>query len=191
MMEINNQRIIIFEGPDDTGKSDIAKALSKLIGVPYFKNKIEDSIFEDGNSDNAIYSGLYMTQFLVDTGYDIILDRFHASEFVYSEVYNRETDADSIVDMDEDLGNLNTTIVYCYKDNLEDYSDHLVDKETIKEIKDKYHLFFQITDCNVLLLQTDSENLEWQIAHITDFLRRAKLNKWHGNEDNLIEHIKF
>jgi len=36
-------RAIIFEGPDQSGKTTIAKALAKKYGISYFKNYSEQS----------------------------------------------------------------------------------------------------------------------------------------------------
>ena len=41
----SSQQIIIFEGPDGCGKTNISTSLSKDIRVPYFKNKDEWKFF--------------------------------------------------------------------------------------------------------------------------------------------------
>ena len=44
------QNIIIFEGPDGCGKTNIATALSGHLNIPYFKNESEWEFFENDPS---------------------------------------------------------------------------------------------------------------------------------------------
>ena len=50
---MNNQRVIIFEGPDGCGKSNIAEAVSHLLNIPIFKNEDEWQHFPE--KDKSTY----------------------------------------------------------------------------------------------------------------------------------------
>ena len=52
-MSRDKQRIIIFEGPDGCGKTNIAAELSRRLNIPVFKNDQEWSHF--GTQDAAEY----------------------------------------------------------------------------------------------------------------------------------------
>ena len=41
------QRLIIFEGPDLCGKTNIAEAVSKQFGIPVYKSGREHDLFHD------------------------------------------------------------------------------------------------------------------------------------------------
>ena len=85
----SSQQIIIFEGPDGCGKTNISTALSEKIRVPYFKNKDEWKFFVDNPSYfvNALtYGDPYFLSYLEQTGASVIVDRWYPSEWVYSQV---------------------------------------------------------------------------------------------------------
>lgn len=174
-MKLNSkkQQVIILEGPDSTGKTEIGKALSDKIGVPYFKNSYErERIFRDARSDLATYCGLYMADFLENTGNSVILDRFHISEYVYAQVYNRETSVDDILEIENKLTNIDAKIIYCYKNDLRDYEDEDIDKGKIRKIKYQYEEYFSKYQLLELLkLKTDDKDLDNQIRKIVHFLK--------------------
>jgi len=43
---MRKQQVIIFDGPDGCGKTNIAAALSDALGVPVFKNQFEWDNYE-------------------------------------------------------------------------------------------------------------------------------------------------
>jgi deoxyadenosine/deoxycytidine kinase len=90
-----SQQVIIFEGVDRCGKTNIAKALSNRIDVPYFKNQDEHKYFlsKPGYfADAARYVDTYFASYLEASRASVILDRAWPSEWVYSQVLNRPTD---------------------------------------------------------------------------------------------------
>jgi len=114
--------LIIFEGPDKTGKTTLAMRLSKDLDIPYIKlNNI--NIKENDKILNGIsistHSQLETVVQLHENGLlkDAILDRFHISELVYSKLYDRKYDNQYIKNIDERLNQFNDVILvktYCY-----------------------------------------------------------------------------
>ena len=87
--------LIALEGPDRCGKSEIAAALSRHVGIPVFKNSGEwfTDLRDPSYFKNLlIYGATFLTDFLQQTGASVIMDRNYASEWVYSKYFNRETD---------------------------------------------------------------------------------------------------
>ena len=102
---MNDSRLIIFEGPDGCGKSNIAEAISQLLNVPIFKNEDEWQHFPEKDKStyfiNAIrYAHPHLLSFIKQTKTSVILDRAYPSEYVYSKIFERETDFKAIKSCD-------------------------------------------------------------------------------------------
>ena len=98
---MKKQHVIIFDGPDGCGKTNISAALSDLMGIPVFKNEFEWDYFDVKSKNdyfiNAIkYQHPYLLSYIKQSGSSIIFDRAHPSEFVYSKVFSRKTDLDAL-----------------------------------------------------------------------------------------------
>ncbi len=175
--------VIIFEGHDCSGKSSIAIELSKILGIPYFKNPKEHEWLKKGKMVDATrYGGLYLANFIAIAKYPVIMDRGYASEYVYSKVFGRQTDIGAIFEIDRIYADIGAKIVYCYKDDLTDYQDELVDVEHVNAIKVAYEEFFKLTKCEVFRLNTDDKDLDRQIVEIMRWLRNVKRSCQYGNE---------
>lgn len=162
------QSIVIFEGHDKSGKSTIAKELSKRFNVPYFKVQ-RDKYRWDPNA-NLDYGTEQITQFLEQTGHSVILDRFHGSDYMYNRLFKRETRDEKVFDIDERLSNLNTFIVLCYK-NKDAYEDDPEDADFISiddytKMTDLYYQFMIDSDCRFIILNTSNQDIEEQLGEI-------------------------
>jgi hypothetical protein len=169
------QKIIIFEGVDMCGKTHIAQALSTVMRIPYFKGRKEHSrFFEQSREKSYIEAFFFLIDFLEQTKYSAIIDRFHASEYVYSRVYGRPVDVDKLNKIDELLTKIGGVIIYCYKDDMFGFYDEIVEKEKIEFLKNKYWDWTENTNMPVLRLNTESEDLNAQLETIINWL--YKLN---------------
>ena len=171
----NKQEIIIFTGPDGSGKTTIAKKLSPIIKVPYFKNTVEKEYFKHQADINLFvnalnYEGRFLASFLLQTAYSIILDRSYPCEYAYSRVFNRENNDAAIFMLDDIFNDLGASIIYCFKDEYSNYDDKLVDLSKIEDIKKYYEEFLSKTVCKYLKLNTADEDLPAQINEIMGFL---------------------
>lgn len=165
-----SQRIVIFDGPDSCGKSEMAKELSHRLGIPYFKNHDEHKYFliDPKYFLNAIrYVDTYFTSYLESSGASVILDRAWPSEWIYSQALHRETDFDLLRELDNRHAKLGTVIVIPRRSN---YSNMRDDYESISrnivKIDDLYGEFIKWTNCKVIELNVDDEDLEREMQEI-------------------------
>lgn len=169
-----SQRIVIFDGPDSCGKSEMAKELSRRLSVPYFKNHDEHKYFLSDPKYflNAIrYVDTYFTSYLEASGASVILDRAWPSEWIYSQALRRETDFDLLRELDNRHARLGTVIVVprrsCYSNMRDDYES--ISKNIIA-IDALYGEFIKWTKCNVIELNVDDEDLEREMREIIERL---------------------
>lgn len=165
-----NQKIIIFSGHDYSGKTTIAKALSKEIGIPYFKDEATLRKFKEGNRFvEYLNDQNYIIQFLEQTKYSVIIDRAYESEWVYSQIFNRKQNMVLLHAIDYLFFLLGTKIIVCEKD-LREYEDEVIAIKKIAAIKKKYREFCRWSRCKCLRINTSDENLTSQIKIIKEFV---------------------
>ena len=173
---MSKQQVIIFDGPDGCGKTNIAEALSDNIGVPVFKNKLEWDFFDDNNSQEYFktairYQHPYILSYLEQTGSSVIFDRAHPSEFVYSRVFDRETCMSSLELCDEMSAKMSAKIIIPYRTSYDNVKDeHGVTTEQLIRIEYEYRQFAKLTRCDIYFLNVDDENLDRELQEIMRFL---------------------
>jgi deoxyadenosine/deoxycytidine kinase len=170
------QEILLFEGPDGVGKTTIAKALAKEIGIPYFKMNSEHDNWRKGKFKEALeFDQTYLAQFLRQTGCSVIIDRAWPSEWVYSMVFKRETNFSVLSQLDREWSELGARIIIPWR---EDYTknreDELVPKNKLKEIHDAYFDFMEWTNCDVVPVNVDyyKDDLKAELGYIIPLLMR-------------------
>jgi thymidylate kinase len=111
---MHNQRIIIFGGPDRCGKTTIARTLSKVLDIPYFKPSYqqyyamkEPSAFRH----QTTWAEPKLLDFITQTGQSVIMDRGFPCDYVYSKVMGRETDWETITRLDKAYAKLGAVFV--------------------------------------------------------------------------------
>ncbi len=164
------QTIIIFEGHDKSGKSTIAKALSERIQIPIFKVKRNKYLWDATVNLNYLTEGI--TQFIEQTKSSVILDRWHASDYVYGKLFDRDVSYRKIFEIDERLAEIDALIVVCYKKESAYIPDE-EDKEFItmndySKMTELYKEFILETKCRFVFIDTSDENLEHQLDIITN-----------------------
>jgi thymidylate kinase len=170
-----SQRIIIFDGPDMCGKTEMAQALSARLSIPYFKNENEWAFFEEDPSyfKNAVtYGDPYFASYLRQTGASVIMDRWYPSEWVYSQVFGRETNADALTVVDEWMAQLGAVIIIPWRNSYDGLKDQFksVTAKKMAEIEAVYKAFNAWTNCRVFWLNVDDENLDRELDEIMEFL---------------------
>ena len=173
----DKQWVIIFDGPDGCGKTNIAQALASAIGVPYFKNSAEHKYFRS-NPDYFIdairYVDTYFTSYLEATGQSIILDRAWPSEWIYSQVMGRDTDMDVLKSLDTRHAKLNTIIIIPHRTSYVDVDEQYDEvKARLEQIDTKYKEFAEWSQCHTLLMNVHSEDLQRQLSIIVNFMQDA------------------
>lgn len=103
--------ILILEGPNKVGKTTIAKQIEQDFGFTYFRdrqfNKIKPELIEYVTYFMAI-SQLNLLKTLKE---NIIVDRFHATEWVYGNI-NRNYSNYKMWDIDRELAVMNAKLLY-------------------------------------------------------------------------------
>ena len=172
----SSQQIIIFEGPDGCGKTNISTSLSKDIRVPYFKNKDEWKFFVDDPSYfvNALtYGDPYFLSYLEQTGASVIVDRWYPSEWVYSRVFDRPTNMNALEHIDRRAAALGAKIIIPFR---EDYSkvvdqfDSIITPDVLKQVHETYMGFAEWTECDTFFLNVDDEDIVRELREVQEFL---------------------
>lgn len=171
---MKTQTIIIAEGPDRVGKTEISKELSKRLSIPYFKNGEDVTAFLKNDSNyfrnTAKYAEPFFLNYLKQTESSVILDRGYVSEVVYSSLFNRETCSDELKIIDEMYASLGTYILFCHRKSYTGIQDD-VDPERLNEkmlvrLDAEYRKFMNFTKCKVINLYVDDYDLSNQMLRI-------------------------
>jgi len=171
------QRVIILDGPDGCGKTNIAKAIAKKYRAPYFKNECELPRFatDPDYFRNAMkYGDPYFASYLKQTGASVTLDRSFPSEYVYSLVFDRESDLNVLREVDLFYQAVGARIIIPYRS---DYSmvDDQLDAITVEKLQQLHKVytedFVKWTACPVTLLCVDDEDLVREMTELEPFIR--------------------
>lgn len=168
--------VIVVVGPDMTGKTQIAKALARRTGLPYFKAKSEHDTYLN-NADKFVqqlkYADTRLVDFLKQTGAPVVMDRGWPCEYVYSRVLQRATDHEVLAQVDEEMAKLGAKVVVCVRkkyDGIVDDLDPKLDSKKLQELTDAYYMFVAWTRCQCKVLEVDDEDLDREIEEILQWL---------------------
>jgi len=166
------QNIIIFIGPDNSGKTSIAKQLANEINTSYYRNNNAQKYFLNKENLIKLYiEGDTLYNFIKQVNISVIFDRHFPCEYAYAHTYNRQTDDNYILNLDEKFSLLNTKLIYCYKDIYKDFIDEYVKIEDVKKLKEHYKYYLEnLTKCDYLMLNTTDEDIKNQIKIIKKFI---------------------
>ena len=173
---------IAFVGPDHTGKSNIAMALSEKLNVPVFKNSGEWCT-ELGSEDYFLnllrFGGPFLMDFMVQTNANVILDRFYPCELVYAEAFSRQTDENVIARMDEQFAAAGGKLIFCLKKDYSGLKDDVypddLPQTKLEEIGTLYEKFHKSTACESCIIYTDDMDLGRQLDDILNFLQNGEV----------------
>jgi hypothetical protein len=179
------KKIIFLSSPDMTGKTQIAKKLSEIYNLPYYKASTEHSAFIKNQSRfiNDIQwscpARLDLLNQQIEQGFinGIVYDRGYPCEWVYSRFFNRKTDDESIFWLDEQYAKLGSYIIIPYRTSYEGIQDDLdptITSEKLKKLDDLYVEFMKLTKCKTLRLCVDDEDLNREIKDIKNFIDMGK-----------------
>ncbi len=175
----SRQRIIIFDGPDGNGKTEMAKELSNSLNIPYFKNELEWSAF--GNSPkNELFVNLlkfadpYFLSYLKQSGASVILDRAYPSEWVYSKEFCRTSNISALNASDKAYAELGALIIVPWRTKYDcgDKHNPVIDASRRSSLDALYNSFCSWTKCKTLRLNVDDENLDREMIEIMNFMNK-------------------
>lgn len=191
-------KIILFEGPDKTGKSTAIKQLCSMINVgeteefgsrynalvlnkPYIAYGNESLQFKIDGIDASLQSMLdtIITIRDVFVGQDIVLfiDRLHISEYVYSELFNRETT--SMCDtIDCELSMHKTLLVHCVPCDVEETIgtfelDGCIDTLNFDEYRESVEIFDKYIEHSLIMnkIKYSYNDFDGLVNNVAKFLR--------------------
>lgn len=164
------QKIVIFDSPDGTGKTNIANGLSKKIGVPYFRMDTQHDNWRKKRFQEALeFDQTYIASFLRQTHGNVIMDRAYPSEWVYSKVFKRETNEQVLERVDREFAQMGAYIIVpLRRDYANNREDEVVPKEKLQALHDTYLAFCQWSRCTTIKIFVDdfSDDLEKELAAI-------------------------
>jgi cytidylate kinase len=169
------QKIIIFDGPDGNGKTEMAKELSRILRIPYFKNTFEFKAFSTNPEEfvNMLrYADPYFLKYLTQSQASVIIDRSYPSEWVYSKQFNRETDESALSASDSSYAYLGAKIIVPHRSNYScgDKVHSVISAEVRQSLDKLYTDFCQWTMCEHLEINVDDEDLEREMFEIRSFV---------------------
>ena len=168
--------LLIIEGPDNCGKTNIASLLSNILKIPVYKSGREVDAFNEIDAQyNILKWGVYEQLKMIETyGGGIIFDRFFPSEFVYSRVYNRKSDIELIKKYDKELNKLGGKIIFLDKEVM-DGEDDLIKEEKYQKIREQYEIYKnEITSCSHITIDTSDRNTQKQLSKLLPFIYRGE-----------------
>lgn len=168
-IKLPEQKVVIMEGPDGCGKTEIGNSLARQLGIPYFRMGTQHDNWRKGRFRDALeLDQTYLCSFLEQTRHSVVIDRAWPSEWVYSEVFGRETNRELLFDLDVRYAQMGAHIVIPLR---RDYSkvrpDELVTVEDLKKIHVGYLRFIETTRCNVTAIYVDDYEKDENSAHLS------------------------
>lgn len=176
---------LFFIGPDGTGKTEISRALAKRIGVPRFKPNIEKELWRADAFRYSLQFDLLLPQFVEQTNGEFVSDRGYPCEWVYSQVFGRETYPTILKRIDDEWARLGAIHVLCRKS---DYSnarpDELVPNEKLVALDAKYAEFGMWTSCDTVVLDVDGfrrasgvYDVDGQVQRLCDMVDALRIRR--------------
>lgn len=128
--------IVILEGLERTGKSTVAEILENNFGFIRFKDHNHLMEMDKNSIANRLDATLSMITALDKSNIDVVLDRFHISELIYSTYYrgNNRTSFKHIRYIDEVLSHLNTKLILLERTVDDDYEEDFPDNGYFQNI---------------------------------------------------------
>lgn len=170
------QQIIAVVGPDMCGKTEISKALSKSMNLPYFKASSEHETYlkhPDRFIHQLRYADTRMVDFLKQTGASVVFDRAWPCEYAYSKVFDRQTDLTVLERIDREMASLGTRIIVCHRTSYKGIVDDIdpnIKEDRLVTLDQAYIEFTTFTRCSTLVLNVDDENLKRELSDISTWL---------------------
>lgn len=134
--------IVILEGMERTGKSTLATEFEKR-GFVKFKDHNRFREYGVNNVKHRLDSTFSFLQALDQAGTNVVLDRFHISEIVYSKFYRKVPSSYMSYNyfIDAALSKMNVVLVHCTRKIDDKYVDDFqfdFDKKDLKEMKKQF-----------------------------------------------------
>jgi hypothetical protein len=183
-----DQKIVILDSPDGTGKTNIAHGLALDLKVPYYKPRIEKQRWREGKDaflNELRFGEVRELETIRQFKLSMVKDRGYPSEWVYSRVFDRPTDDDLLESVDTSYAQMGAYIVIPVR---HDYSkareDDLVDRKHLPMLHETYMEFAKWSRCTTIVIYVDAfkDDLGREIKALKDELEFDGDMGWKWNK---------
>lgn len=137
--------IVVVEGLERTGKTTLCKEFEKR-GFVYFKDFNRINYHNVISLEGRLDTTLTFLQNLSENGINVVVDRFHLSEYSYGNIFrNLQGTARNIDYIDNAISKLNSVLIYCKDNDFEEYKKRMLLKytpEQVKNLSNKFEYYF-------------------------------------------------
>lgn len=158
---MQHQHIFMLEGPDGAGKTTLAKALSRLTNIPYYKPSVSGFELERKTDLITNGGGFAVIDYLEQTGQSVIFDRNYASEYAYNMALYGKANLQGILDLDRRYAALGAIFVEC-AETIPGVAVPDVTEGQLKKVIELYNIFFDMTTCTIV----ESEYIPGEEPHV-------------------------
>ena len=163
--------VIIFDSEDGNGKTQMARELSRIMGIPYFKNRGEWRHFREAPTafrEVTRWAIPFFLEYLEQTGASVIMDRGYPSEWVYSRYFDRPNDPDVLRELDDRFAALGAIIVVPYRTSyvVGDKYNAEITADVRGALRSLYAEFCEWTSCRTIRICVDDEDLTREMGEI-------------------------
>lgn len=173
------QVIVILEGCDGCGKTNVASALARAVGIPIFKNRDEWTGFHDPNYFRLCvrHGDLgFFCAYLEQTGASVIMDRGWPSEWVYSSVFGRVTNEAALDELDMRYAAMGAVVPILLRTDYSRVIDRFeeITPQMLQKIDERYRRFAEWTRCRTRIINVDDEDLERETKEIIELIEEGR-----------------
>jgi thymidylate kinase len=173
----DKQRIIIFGGPDRCGKTTLAREVSRVMNIPYFKAPNQQVVAEK-NPDifklQTKWAEPRINEFIAQTGTSVVMDRGFPCDYVYSKVLGREAEWTAIWELDSLYSMMNAFLIFTLKenyDNTELDAWKKIDRNVLHQLDREYRVYAEVlTKIPTLIVHTDERKTDDYVKQIAKFV---------------------
>lgn len=173
-------QVIVFEGPDRTGKSTIADVIAKHYGTEVFMTNSRQCFLSDDqlidNSSNLAEFNLSLVKYLSSmkrSGQlkkNVVIYRSFMSERVYSDLLDRKTSECCNRICDWILRRMDATIILCDNKVEKNFKDDILDDDQVLLSKQLYQEQIPLTMTDILQIDTTDHDIEKYAIDIIEYI---------------------